>query len=197
MKPILYPKHSQSGFDNWSTLRSYVHLLLLAYAWFWTCVRWHLTLVFSVLFFKSFQNFFWNIFLGLRRGFSFESNFNISFCRISNLSFYLVRTGFGKVVRKITRWKVWCVTCTFWYFPTYFKYANILAHVRQFYGNCRTLSMGKVCSKFKKRLLNNFCDIIPLPFFVYSKLFQLFKKSNIFLPPWKLDVNWTSYVRLG
>ena len=31
----------------------------------------------------------------------------------------------------------------FWYLPTYATYANILAHVRnhvrQFYGNCRTL----------------------------------------------------------
>ena len=55
-----------------------------------------LTLVFSVLFFKSFQKFFWNIFLGLRRGFSFESNFNISFCRISNLSFYLSKSRLWK-----------------------------------------------------------------------------------------------------
>ena len=29
---------SQSGFDSWCTSLTYVHLVLLAYAWFWTCV---------------------------------------------------------------------------------------------------------------------------------------------------------------
>ena len=29
---------SQSVFDSWCTSLTYVHLVLLAYAWFWTCV---------------------------------------------------------------------------------------------------------------------------------------------------------------
>ena len=187
MKPILYPKHSQSGFDNWSTLRSYVHLLLLAYAWFWTCVRWHLTLVFSVLFFKSFQNFFWNIFLGLRRGFSFESNFNISFCRISNLSFYLVRTGFGKVVRKITRWKVWCVTCTFWYFPRisstqtfWLTYGNFMVIVEL----CQWV---KFVRNLKKGYWIIFVTLFHCLFLSTLSCFNFLKKAISFYPPG----NWT------
>ena len=34
-------KNTLSIFDNWRTSRTYVRLLLLAYAWFRTCVRWH------------------------------------------------------------------------------------------------------------------------------------------------------------
>ena len=36
----LYSK-LQFMFDNLCTSRTYVSLLLLAYAWFWTCVPWH------------------------------------------------------------------------------------------------------------------------------------------------------------
>ena len=50
----------------------------------------------------------------------------------------------GKIVRKITRYKVQRLIYAFWYLPTYITYAKILAyihdHVQQFYGNCRTLN---------------------------------------------------------
>ena len=42
------------------------------------------------------QHIFWDIFLGLRRGGFFEWNFNISFCRISNPSFYLNKNELKK-----------------------------------------------------------------------------------------------------
>ena len=42
-----------SGFDSWRTSRTYVRLLLLAYALFWTCVRWHVRSFFPY----DFQNF--------------------------------------------------------------------------------------------------------------------------------------------
>ena len=31
-------------FDNWRPSHTYVRLLLLAYAWFWTCIRWQVYL---------------------------------------------------------------------------------------------------------------------------------------------------------
>ena len=46
-----------AGFDNSGTWRTYVCLLLLAYAWFWTCVRWHVRSFFSLWFFKVFKIF--------------------------------------------------------------------------------------------------------------------------------------------
>ena len=39
-------------FHNWFMLRTYVGLLLLAYTWFWPCVRWRIRSFFSYDFFK-------------------------------------------------------------------------------------------------------------------------------------------------
>ena len=44
------------GFDNWSTWRTHVRLLL-AYAWFWTCVCWPVLSFFSLWVFKVFKIF--------------------------------------------------------------------------------------------------------------------------------------------
>ena len=41
-----------SGFNNWHMSRTYARLLLMAYAWFWTCVRWHLRSFFPYDFLK-------------------------------------------------------------------------------------------------------------------------------------------------
>ena len=41
------------GFDNWHTSRTYVGLVLLAYALFWTCVRWLVGSFFPYDFLKS------------------------------------------------------------------------------------------------------------------------------------------------
>ena len=46
---------SNPVFDNWCTSCMYVCLLLLAYAWFWTCVRWHICSFFLYDFFKFFK----------------------------------------------------------------------------------------------------------------------------------------------
>ena len=46
-----------SGFNNnWRTSCNYIRLRLLAYAWFWTCVRWQGRSFFSIIL-QSFQNF--------------------------------------------------------------------------------------------------------------------------------------------
>ena len=50
--------YSKLGFDNLSTSRTYVGLLLLAYARFWTCVRSHVRSFFPYDFLK-FSKFFW------------------------------------------------------------------------------------------------------------------------------------------
>ena len=47
----------KTGFDNSSMLRTCVHLLLLVYTWLWTCVCWHISSFFSLLFFKVFKVF--------------------------------------------------------------------------------------------------------------------------------------------
>ena len=44
--------------DNWRTSHMYVCLLLLAYAWFWTCVHWHVRSFFPYDFLK-FSKSFW------------------------------------------------------------------------------------------------------------------------------------------
>ena len=45
-------------FGNWCTLLIYVHLLLLACTWFWTCVCWLICLLLPYDFLK-FSKFFW------------------------------------------------------------------------------------------------------------------------------------------
>ena len=49
-----------SGFNNWHTSRMYLHLHLLIYTWFWTCIHWHVRLSFPYDFLK-FSKFFWFI----------------------------------------------------------------------------------------------------------------------------------------
>ena len=44
-------------FNNWCTPCTYVCLLLLEYAWFWTCVRWDIRSFFLLWFFKVFKIF--------------------------------------------------------------------------------------------------------------------------------------------
>ena len=51
-KYVVHVSHSRV--HNWCTSHTYVRLLLLAYAWFWTCVHWH---IFSLWFFKVFKLF--------------------------------------------------------------------------------------------------------------------------------------------
>ena len=46
-----------AGFNNWCTSRTFVRLLLLAYAWFWTCICWHVRSFFPCDFSK-FSKFF-------------------------------------------------------------------------------------------------------------------------------------------
>ena len=69
---------------------------------------------------------------------------SISFCQISNLSFYLNKNELRKIVKKITKKKVQRLIYAFWCLPKYATYANILAHdndqVRPFQGNCRILN---------------------------------------------------------
>ena len=48
-----------SGFDNWCTPRTYVHPTSLAYAQFWTGVRWHVS-QFSPYDLLKFSKFFWS-----------------------------------------------------------------------------------------------------------------------------------------
>ena len=50
-----------TGFDNWRTSRTYVRLILLAYAWYLTCVRWHVRSFFSYNFLK-FSEILWFLF---------------------------------------------------------------------------------------------------------------------------------------
>ena len=51
----LFSPHT--GFDNLRTSRKYVCVLLLAYAWFWARVRWHIRKMFAKEFLK-FSNFY-------------------------------------------------------------------------------------------------------------------------------------------
>ena len=51
-KYVVHVSHSRV--HNWCTSHTYVRLLLLAYAWFWTCVHWH---IFSLWFLKVFKLF--------------------------------------------------------------------------------------------------------------------------------------------
>ena len=57
----------------------------------------------------------------------------------------------GKLFRKITSWKVWCLINAFWYLHTYITCARILAHVWdhvwQFCDNCRTLTSQQIVCK--------------------------------------------------
>ena len=55
---------TKPGFENWRTSRTYVLLLLLAYAWFWTCVRWYLHqfLPNNLFLPNKFSKFFWFLF---------------------------------------------------------------------------------------------------------------------------------------
>ena len=46
-----------SGFDKWHPLHTYVHLLSMAYAWFWTWLHWHICWSFLYSFSK-FSKFF-------------------------------------------------------------------------------------------------------------------------------------------
>ena len=48
---------AHAGFDNSRTSRTYVRLILLAYAWFCTCVRWHVHSFFPYDFVKFLQFF--------------------------------------------------------------------------------------------------------------------------------------------
>ena len=55
----LYFSHPKlAGFDNWHMSCTCVHLLLLMYTWFWTCIRWHVCSFFLYDFLKVFQIFF-------------------------------------------------------------------------------------------------------------------------------------------
>ena len=47
----------QSVFHNLRMLHMYIHLLVLAYAWLWTCVRWEVCSFFSLWFFRVFKIF--------------------------------------------------------------------------------------------------------------------------------------------
>ena len=48
---------ADTGFNNWCMLHTFVHLLLLVYAWFWTCVCWDIRSFFLLWFFKVFKIF--------------------------------------------------------------------------------------------------------------------------------------------
>ena len=50
-----------SGFVNWCLLRTYILLLLLVYAWFWICVRWHVCLYFLYDFSKFLKFFLYHL----------------------------------------------------------------------------------------------------------------------------------------
>ena len=53
----MFTINDSPGFNNWHMLPMYVCLLLLPYAWFWTCVHWEVHSFFSLWFFKVFKIF--------------------------------------------------------------------------------------------------------------------------------------------
>ena len=85
---------SSSGFDNCHTSRTYVRLLLLAYAWFWTCVRWGVRSFFLLWFIKIFKIFELYLFvLGRERVFSVNIYFKETL--FSNFSYKLFNKYFS------------------------------------------------------------------------------------------------------
>ena len=64
----------------------------------------------------------------------FEWNFSISFLKLERASEKLV----GKLLGK-----GYDASYVFWYLPNYVTYVKILAHVRRFYVDCRTLNLWK------------------------------------------------------
>ena len=97
------------------------------------------------------QYIFWNIFWKLRRRFFFNKTSILFFAELAIFHYIQIKTSLGKIVKKITREKIWRLIYAFWYLPTYFTYAKILTyvrdHLRRFYGNCRTLIICELCLK--------------------------------------------------
>ena len=104
---------------------------------------------------------FWNIFLELRRGFFLEWNFNISFCRIIDLSFYLNKNELRKNLCKSLGKKLWHLTYAFWYMLTY------VITYWWFYGNCRTLE-GKAGKEITESWKLEFLERFSVNYFTLS-----------------------------
>ena len=52
------------------------------------------------------------------------------FAELAIFHYIQIKTSLKKVVRKVTREKVWRLIYAFWYLPKYVMYAKTLAYVR-------------------------------------------------------------------
>ena len=91
----------------------------------------------------------------------FEWNFNISFCRIIDLSFYLNKNELRKNLCKSLGKKLWHLTYAFWYMLTY------VITYWWFYGNCRTLE-GKAGKEITESWKLEFLERFSVNYFTLS-----------------------------
>ena len=79
-----------AGFDNWCTSRKYLRLPLLAYAWFWTWVHWHVRSFFSLWFFKVLKIFLVFIILYCLKTYDYIFKLFVCPCKRDSLLFTFV-----------------------------------------------------------------------------------------------------------
>ena len=107
---------------------------------------------------------FWNVFLGLKHGFSLSKISILVFVELAIFHSIRVRTSLGQIARH----KVWCLIYAFWCLSTYVTYTKLSAHLHNkihwFYGNCWTLDtkVGKISIYFCSHTENCcFCHSFP------------------------------------